>query len=132
MPAIKRSGHRRGRWPAAALAVLAIALTGLVGCDGDDDADSKTTATQPSPARGSADPAVVKRIPLKSTPDQVVAQIGRPARIERSRAPSKTKGKTVALTCYLYRVTGGRPRDRIRLCFAEGKLISVLTARAKR
>ncbi len=74
---------------AAALAYLAIALTGLAGCKGNGDDDPETTATVPAPAQGSADPRVVKRIPLKSTTEQVVAQIGRPARIE----PVKAKGR---------------------------------------
>lgn len=136
MPPTKPARHGRGRWPAATVAGLAMALTGLAGCDGSDDASSETTTTRPSPAQRSADPLVVKRIPLESTISQVVAQVGRPARIERGRSPSrkskKSKPKVVAHTCYIYGVTGGRPTDQIKMCFVAGKLKSVLTATAKK
>jgi hypothetical protein len=102
---------------------LAIALTGLAGCGGSDK--------QTTPAPGAADPRVVARIPLKATVLQVVARIGAPARIERSRIrPGKSK-RSRRKACYIYRVRGGRPTDHIDMCFVDGKLGSVLVIAAK-
>jgi hypothetical protein len=122
-------------WPAATVLGLALALTGLAGCGGGDNASSKTTTSRPATVQREADPLVVNRIPLYATIDQVVARVGRPARIERRRArvpKSKTSAaKVVIETCYIYGVKGGRPADRIRMCFVGGKLASVLVLRAK-
>jgi hypothetical protein len=127
------ASHALGSWP---VATLAIALTGLAGCGGGDDASSKTTTSQQAAVQRGADLLVVNRIPLHSTIDQVVARVGRPARIERRGVPfrksKRSKTKLVAQTCYIYGVKGGLPTDRISMCFIGGELLSVTSARAKR
>jgi hypothetical protein len=128
--------HGLGPWLAATVAGLAIALTGLAGCGGSDDASSKTTPNRPPTVQRTADPRVVSRIPLHSTINQVVARLGRPARIEHRRVPfresKKSKPRVQAQTCYIYGVKGGRPADGITMCFIGGKLASVLTVAPKK
>lgn len=106
-----------------------LALTGFSGCGDGNETSSKATAPEPA-ARGTADPRVVQGVPLRSTIDQVVAQIGPPARVERrrvrARKSKRPKPRPVPSVCYVYRVIGGRPTDRITMCFIDGKLSSVL------